>query len=55
MNIDALGGVTFSSGEIELFGAQNFGIAVIGPNMRIVGELEGELQVHAYVSSLWQT
>lgn len=44
MNVDAYAQLTFTTGPVEVFGAQNFGvtfrvpgIVTIGPNFRIIG------------------
>ncbi|KAH8812331.1 family 18 glycosyl hydrolase [Xylogone sp. PMI_703] len=57
---DAFARITLTTGQIELFGLQNFpspftvsGLVTIGPNLRILAELTGEATLHAgYVAEL---
>jgi chitinase len=51
---DLRASVSFTTGPQELFGAQNFGanfrvpgIVTIGPNLRVIGELSGQADLHA--------
>lgn len=52
-NLEALITLQFLTGEIELFGLQNFGatfsvpgIVTIGPNFRVLGQLQGTATLH---------
>lgn len=49
LKFEAFGKVSFHTGDIELFGAHNFGasfrvpgIVTIGPDLRIIGSLSGD-------------
>jgi chitinase len=49
LKFEAFGKVSFHTGDIELFGAHNFGasfrvpgIVTIGPDFRIIGSLSGD-------------
>lgn len=49
LEFEAVGKVPFPTGDIELFGAHNFGatfcvpgIVTIGPDFRIIGSLSGD-------------
>ncbi|KAI3537270.1 glycosyl hydrolase family 18 [Colletotrichum abscissum] len=53
INAEALAHVEFLTGEIELFGLENFGgtftvpgIVTIGPNFRVLGQLQGSATLH---------
>ncbi|KAI1119842.1 hypothetical protein F5Y10DRAFT_283740 [Nemania abortiva] len=50
---DAFGQVSFSTGRLEIFGAQNFGatfsipgLVTVGPNFKVYGQLAGKLTLH---------
>ncbi|KAH7038273.1 glycosyl hydrolases family 18-domain-containing protein [Microdochium trichocladiopsis] len=54
VTVDANAELTFTTGPVEVFGAQNFGITftvpgivTIGPNFKIIGELSGRATLHA--------
>ncbi|KAK2051177.1 hypothetical protein LY76DRAFT_418015 [Colletotrichum caudatum] len=53
LNLEALITLQFLTGQIELFGLQNFGasssvpgIVTIGPNFRVLGQLQGTATLH---------
>ncbi|GKT50966.1 mutanase Pc12g07500 [Colletotrichum spaethianum] len=53
LNVEALVTLHFLTGQIELFGLQNFGatfsvpgIVTIGPNFRVLGQLQGTATMH---------
>ncbi|KAI0876435.1 hypothetical protein GGS24DRAFT_498865 [Hypoxylon argillaceum] len=50
---DAFGNISFSTGRLEIFGAQNFGatftipgLITVGPNFKVYGQLAGQLTLH---------
>ncbi|KAI1281725.1 carbohydrate-binding module family 18 [Xylaria sp. FL0933] len=50
---DAFGKISFSTGRLEIFGAQNFGatfiipgLVTVGPNFKVYGQLAGQLTLH---------
>lgn len=54
LNLDAKARMEFTTGEKELFGVANFGgtfripgVVTIGPNFKIKGRIDGELEIHA--------
>ncbi|KAK8091452.1 hypothetical protein PG997_001813 [Apiospora hydei] len=53
LHLEAQAKLSFSTGQIELFGMENFaspfnapGIITVGPNFRVLGELKGVLSIH---------
>ncbi|KAI0141566.1 hypothetical protein GGR57DRAFT_487122 [Xylariaceae sp. FL1272] len=57
---DAFGKISFSTGRIQVFGANNFGaafsvpgIVTVGPNFKIYGQISGELTLHMQASATY--
>jgi chitinase len=57
-SIDALAGAQFTTGDVELFGLENFGatfrvpgILTAGPNLRLFGSLDGEVSLAGNIRS----
>lgn len=53
LSLEAMAEMSFTTGRMELFGAQNFGanfripgIVTIGPNFRVFGQLSGKATLH---------
>ncbi|KAF2733512.1 hypothetical protein EJ04DRAFT_468282 [Polyplosphaeria fusca] len=53
LNFEAMGKMSFHTGQVELFGAHNFGasfrvpgIVTIGPDFRVLGSLSGDASLH---------